>query len=160
MDAWKAREGFELTFLPFFVKAVVEALRENPQLNARWSDQGVVLKKRIHIGIAIAVPNGLVVPVVRDADQKNIAGLALSIREIVTRARSGRLTMDDFAGGTFTVNNTGRARLHRLHADHQPAASWHHHDGGDCQAAGGDRRRRYRHPQHDERLPLLRSSRY
>ena len=107
VDAWKAREGFELTFLPFFVKAVIESLRENPHLNARWSDQGVVLKKRIHIGIAIAVPNGLVVPVVRDADQKNIAGLALSIREIVQRARSGRLTMDDFSGGTFTVNNTG-----------------------------------------------------
>jgi 2-oxoisovalerate dehydrogenase E2 component (dihydrolipoyl transacylase) len=107
LDAWKAREGFELTFLPFFVKAVVEALRETPQLNARWSDQGVVLLKRVHIGIAIAVPNGLVVPVLRDADQKNIAGLALGIREIVTRARAGRLTMDDFAGGTFTVNNTG-----------------------------------------------------
>jgi 2-oxoisovalerate dehydrogenase E2 component (dihydrolipoyl transacylase) len=104
---WKAREGFELTFLPFFVKAVVESLRENPVLNARWSDQGVVLKKRIHIGIAVAVANGLVVPVVRDADQKSIAGLALAIREIVMRAREGRLTMDDLSGGTFTVNNTG-----------------------------------------------------
>jgi len=107
LHAWKSREGFELTFLPFFVKAVVEALRENPVLNARWSDQGVVLKKRIHIGIAVAVSNGLVVPVVRDADQKSIAGLALAIREVVTRARDGRLTMDDLTGGTFTVNNTG-----------------------------------------------------
>lgn len=104
---WQRREGFELTYLPFFVKAVVEALRENPTLNARWSDQGVVLKKRVHIGIAVAVANGLVVPVVRDADQKSIAGLALSIREIVLKAREGRLTMDDLAGGTFTVNNTG-----------------------------------------------------
>jgi 2-oxoisovalerate dehydrogenase E2 component (dihydrolipoyl transacylase) len=107
LDAWKAREGFELTFLPFFVKAVVEALHENPMLNARWSDQGVVLKKRIHIGIAVAVSNGLVVPVVRDADQKSISGLALAIREVVMRAREGRLTMDDLSGGTFTVNNTG-----------------------------------------------------
>ena len=104
---WQRREGFELTYLPFFVKAVVEALRENPTLNARWSDQGVVLKKRVHIGIAVAVANGLVVPVVRDADQKSIAGLALAIREIVLKAREGRLTMDDLAGGTFTVNNTG-----------------------------------------------------
>jgi pyruvate/2-oxoglutarate dehydrogenase complex dihydrolipoamide acyltransferase (E2) component len=70
---WQRREGFELTYLPFFVQAVVEALRENPTLNARWSDQGVVLKKRVHIGIAVAVANGLVVPVVRDADQKSIA---------------------------------------------------------------------------------------
>ena len=107
LPEWQRREGFELTYLPFFVKAVVEALRENPTLNARWSDQGVVLKKRIHIGIAVAVPNGLVVPVVRDADQKSIAGLALAIREIVLKAREGRLTMDDLSGGTFTVNNTG-----------------------------------------------------
>src|SRR6185295_17308222 len=64
---WQRREGFELTYLPFFVKAVVEALRDNPTLNARWSDQGVVLKKRVHIGIAVAIPNGLVVPVVKDA---------------------------------------------------------------------------------------------
>jgi 2-oxoisovalerate dehydrogenase E2 component (dihydrolipoyl transacylase) len=107
LPEWQRREGFELTYLPFFVKAVVEALRENPTLNARWSDQGVVLKKRVHIGIAVAVPNGLVVPVVRDADQKSIAGLALAVREIVLRARESRLTMDDLSGGTFTVNNTG-----------------------------------------------------
>jgi 2-oxoisovalerate dehydrogenase E2 component (dihydrolipoyl transacylase) len=107
LSEWQRREGFELTYLPFFVKAVVEALRENPTLNARWSDQGVVLKKRVHIGIAVAVANGLVVPVVRDADQKSIAGLALSIREIVLKARESRLTMDDLSGGTFTVNNTG-----------------------------------------------------
>lgn len=107
LDGFRSREGYELTYLPFFVKAVVEALRENPTLNARWSDQGVVLKKRIHIGIAIAVPNGLVVPVVRDADQKSIAGLATSLRDLIVRAREGRLTMDDLTGGTFTVNNTG-----------------------------------------------------
>jgi len=107
LDAWRTREGYELTFLPFFIKAVVEALRENPTLNARWSDQGVVLKRKIHIGIAVAVPNGLVVPVIRDADQKSIAGLATSLRDLVIRAREGRLTMDDLTGGTFTVNNTG-----------------------------------------------------
>jgi 2-oxoisovalerate dehydrogenase E2 component (dihydrolipoyl transacylase) len=76
-------------------------------LNARWSDQGVVQKKRVHIGIAIAIPNGLVVPVIRDADQKSISGIALALREIVGKARGGRLTMDDLSGGTFTVNNTG-----------------------------------------------------
>jgi 2-oxoisovalerate dehydrogenase E2 component (dihydrolipoyl transacylase) len=107
LPEWQRREGFELTYLPFFVKAVVEALRENPTLNARWSEQGVVLKRRIHVGIAVAVANGLVVPVVKDADQKSVAGLALAIREIVVRAREGRLTMDDLSGGTFTVNNTG-----------------------------------------------------
>jgi 2-oxoisovalerate dehydrogenase E2 component (dihydrolipoyl transacylase) len=107
LPAWQRREGFELTFLPFFVKAVVEALRQNPTLNARWSEQGVVLKRRVHIGIAVAVPNGLVVPVLKDADQKSIAGLALALRELIVKAREGRLTMDDLSGGTFTVNNTG-----------------------------------------------------
>ena len=107
LDAWRVREGYELTFLPFFIKAVVEALRENPTLNARWSDQGVVLKRKVHVGIAVAVSNGLVVPVIRDADQKSIAGLATSLRDLVIRAREGRLTMDDLTGGTFTVNNTG-----------------------------------------------------
>jgi 2-oxoisovalerate dehydrogenase E2 component (dihydrolipoyl transacylase) len=107
LPEWQRREGFELTFLPFFVKAVVEALHDNPTLNARWSDQGVVLKKRIHIGIAVAVPNGLVVPVLKDADQKSISGIALALRDLVVRAREGRLTMDDLSGGTFTVNNTG-----------------------------------------------------
>lgn len=107
VEAWKAREGFELTYLPFFVKAVVEALRENPILNARWSDQGAVLKKRVNIGIAVAIENGLVVPVIRDADQKSISGIAREVREVAGRARGGRLTMDDLQGGTFTVNNTG-----------------------------------------------------
>jgi 2-oxoisovalerate dehydrogenase E2 component (dihydrolipoyl transacylase) len=107
LGAWKAREGFELTYLPFFVKAVVEALRENPVLNARWSDEGVVLKRRINIGIAVAVQDGLVVPVIRDADQKSIAGLAHAIRDLAVRGRASRLGLDDIQGGTFTVNNTG-----------------------------------------------------
>ncbi len=107
LNEWRRREGYELTFLPFFIKAVVEALRENPTLNARWSDQGIVLKRRIHIGIAVAVANGLVVPVIRDTDQKSIAGIATSLRDVVPRAREGRLSMDDLSGGTFTVNNTG-----------------------------------------------------
>ncbi|MFN8522664.1 MAG: dihydrolipoamide acetyltransferase family protein [Chloroflexota bacterium] len=105
--AWQAREGFELTFLPFFVKAVVESLRESPNLNARWTDNGVLQLRAINIGIAVAVSNGLVVPVIKDADQKSIAGLAISIRDLAVRGRAGRLTTDDLQGGTFTVNNTG-----------------------------------------------------
>jgi len=104
---WRAREGFELTFMPFFVKAVVEALRESPVLNARWSDQGVVLKRRVNVGVAVAVADGLVVPVIRDADQRSLAGLAHAVRDLAVRGRAGRLTMDDLQGGTFTVNNTG-----------------------------------------------------
>ncbi len=104
---WHAREGFELTYLPFFVKAVVESLREHRVMNSRWSDEGVVLRRGINIGIAVAIQDGLVVPVIGDADQKSIAGLAHAVRDIATRARAGRLSMDDLQGGTFTVNNTG-----------------------------------------------------
>jgi 2-oxoisovalerate dehydrogenase E2 component (dihydrolipoyl transacylase) len=66
-----------------------------------------VLKRRVNIGIAVAIQDGLVVPVIRDADQKSIAGLAHAVRDLVQRARGGRLGLDDIQGGTFTVNNTG-----------------------------------------------------
>lgn len=104
---WQRREGFELTYLPFFIKAVVESLREHPLLNASWGEDRIVLKRRINIGVAVAVQDGLVVPVIHDADQKSIAGLAHAVRDLATRARTGRLTLADIQEGTFTVNNTG-----------------------------------------------------
>lgn len=107
LDQWQRRAGFELTFLPFFVKAVVESLREHPVLNAAWGEDKLILKKRINIGIAVAVQDGLIVPVIPDADQKSVAGLAHAIRDLASRARANRLTPADIQGGTFTVNNTG-----------------------------------------------------
>ncbi|MCS7207458.1 MAG: 2-oxo acid dehydrogenase subunit E2 [Dehalococcoidia bacterium] len=106
-DEFERKEGVELTFLPFVVKAVVEALKENPLVNATWGGDKIILKKRIHIGIAVAAPQGLVVPVIHDADRLSIAGLAKAIHDKVQRARANRLTLDDVHGGTFTVNNTG-----------------------------------------------------
>jgi 2-oxoisovalerate dehydrogenase E2 component (dihydrolipoyl transacylase) len=104
---WQRREGFELTFLPFFIKAVVESLHEHPSLNASWGEDKIILKRRINVGIAVAVPDGLVVPVIRDADQKSVAGLAHAVRDLAVRARSNKLALTDIQGGTFTVNNTG-----------------------------------------------------
>jgi 2-oxoisovalerate dehydrogenase E2 component (dihydrolipoyl transacylase) len=104
---FKRREGVDLTYLPFFVKAVAEALKQYPQLNAAWVDDRIHLKRGIHIGIAVATDDALVVPVIRDADRLSIAGLAHAIHDLATRARSGRLTVEDVQGGTFTVNNTG-----------------------------------------------------
>lgn len=106
-EEFKAREGVSLTYLPFMMRAVVEALRAVPQMNAQWNGDSVVMKKRINLGMAAATDRGLVVPVVKDADQKNIVGLAKATQDLVQRARSGRLTMDDLSGGTFTVDNTG-----------------------------------------------------
>jgi 2-oxoisovalerate dehydrogenase E2 component (dihydrolipoyl transacylase) len=105
--AFEAREGVELTYLPFVIKALVEALREHPSMNAAWGGDKIVLKKRINVGLAVAAPQGLVVPVVHDADRRSIAGLARAARDLTLRARHNKLTLEDVHGGTFTLNNTG-----------------------------------------------------
>jgi 2-oxoisovalerate dehydrogenase E2 component (dihydrolipoyl transacylase) len=105
--SFEAREGVELTYLPFVIKAVVEALKEYPTLNATWGGDKIVVKRRINLGIAVAAPQGLVVPVVHDADRRSIAGLARAARDVIQRARQNKLTLEDVHGGTFTLNNTG-----------------------------------------------------
>jgi 2-oxoisovalerate dehydrogenase E2 component (dihydrolipoyl transacylase) len=104
---WQARQGYELTYLPFFVKAVLAGLRAVPELNATWGGDHVTLHRRYDLGIAVSVPNGLVVPVLRGADQLSIAGLAGALRSLVQKARADRLSLDDLQGATFTVNNPG-----------------------------------------------------
>ena len=105
--AFRQREGIDLTFVPIIVKAVVEGLKAVPVLNASWSDDGVVLHRDINIGVAVSVDDGLIVPVVHQADRMSIAGLAKTIDDLATRARGGKLGIPDVQGGTFTVNNPG-----------------------------------------------------
>jgi 2-oxoisovalerate dehydrogenase E2 component (dihydrolipoyl transacylase) len=88
-------------------KAVVEALRKHPDLNAHWTDDGLLRKGHINLGIAVAVDDGLIVPVIKDADQLSIHGLNVAIQDYATRARANKLRLDDIQGGTFTLNNTG-----------------------------------------------------
>ena len=104
---WQAHEGYELTYLPFFIKAVLAGLREVPELNATWAGDHVVVHRQYRLGIAVSVPNGLVVPVLQGADQLSVAGVARALRVLVQKARAGRLTTEDLQGGTFTVNNPG-----------------------------------------------------
>ena len=104
---FEERERVELTYLPFIIKAVVESLKEHPTLNASWGGDKIILKKRINMGIAVAAPQGLTVPVIHDADRMSIAGLAHATRDLAQRARQNKLTLDDVHGGTFTLNNTG-----------------------------------------------------
>lgn len=106
-EEFRQREGVELTYLPFVVKAVAEALREFPLLNSAWGEDGIIIKKRIHIGIAVATEQGLLVPVIHDADRLGIAGLARAAAELAERARAGKLRLGDVQGGTFTLDNTG-----------------------------------------------------
>lgn len=104
---FERREGVALTYLPFVVKAVVTTLKEIPLLNASWVDGKIVLKQSINIGIAVAIDEGLIVPVVRNADQISVAGLAKAINDLASRARAGKLSPNDVQQGTFTVNNPG-----------------------------------------------------
>jgi 2-oxoisovalerate dehydrogenase E2 component (dihydrolipoyl transacylase) len=104
---YQAKEGLSLSYVPFVVKASAEALKRNPTFNAHWTEQGLVAKRRVNIGVAVAVDEGLIVPVIRDADQLSIHGLNVAIADVANRAKAGRFKLDDFGGGTFTVDNTG-----------------------------------------------------
>ncbi len=106
-EKFEAQEGMALTYLPFFIHALVGALKENPKLNSTWADDKIVLKKRLNVGIAVAAPEGLIVPVIHDADGMSITALARASRDLTARAREGRLALADVQGGTFTLNNTG-----------------------------------------------------
>ena len=105
--AFVEREGVKLTYLPFIVKAVVESLKDNPVLNSVWDGDRIILRKRINIGVAVDLEDALIVPVVPEADELNIVGLARKIDDLVGRARAEELGTEEITGGTFTVNNPG-----------------------------------------------------
>src|SRR5437773_10438804 len=105
---FQEREGFDLSPAAFIAKAVVEALRTVPSVNSSWTDQGLIRHRELNLGYAVSLgEDGLIVPVIKDADGKSLAGLMRSIRDVVDRAKARRLTLDDLSGGTFTLNNTG-----------------------------------------------------
>ena len=104
---FQERHGVDLTFLAFTAHAVARALRDNPLVNSSWEDGQIRLKGRVNLGLAVAAPDGLVVPVIHDADREGVSGLARRIAPLVERARTGSLALQDVQGGTFTLNNTG-----------------------------------------------------
>jgi 2-oxoglutarate dehydrogenase E2 component (dihydrolipoamide succinyltransferase) len=106
-EAFKARHGVSLGIASFFVKAAIAALREFPRLNAEIQGDEIVLKHYYDVGIAVAADEGLVVPVLRDADAMSFAEIEQGIRDFATRARDGKLTLDDLRGGTFSITNGG-----------------------------------------------------
>ncbi|MBI2472510.1 MAG: 2-oxo acid dehydrogenase subunit E2 [Planctomycetes bacterium] len=101
------REGIHLTYLPFITLATVRALKEHPILNASWTDEGIVQKNYINIGIAVSLEDGLIVPVIKDADKKDLLQIAKNIQDIAARARDKKLNLEDVQGGTFTITNYG-----------------------------------------------------
>ncbi|HXI39999.1 MAG TPA: 2-oxoglutarate dehydrogenase, E2 component, dihydrolipoamide succinyltransferase [Bryobacteraceae bacterium] len=104
---FQARHGFSLTYLPFVVRATVEALRTFPIVNASIDGNNIVYHNEINIGMAVALENGLIVPVIRNADEKNVLGLQRSIVDLAARARSRQLKPDEVQGGTFSITNFG-----------------------------------------------------
>jgi 2-oxoglutarate dehydrogenase E2 component (dihydrolipoamide succinyltransferase) len=107
-DAFQQREGVKLTFTPYFVLAAIEPLRQHPWLNASVEGTRVLVRKDFHIGIAVAVgARGLLVPVVRDAGQMNLTGLAHTVADLAERARTKQLQPDELQSGTFTITNVG-----------------------------------------------------
>jgi len=106
-DEVSQRYGFSLTFLPFVVRAAVAALRQFPIVNASIDGNNIIYHNEINIGIAVALENGLIVPVIRNADEKSVLGLQRSIADLANRARSRQLKPDEVAGGTFSITNFG-----------------------------------------------------
>jgi pyruvate dehydrogenase E2 component (dihydrolipoamide acetyltransferase) len=104
---FQQRYGYGLTFLPFVIAATIEAIHEYPILNASIEGSNIIYHNEINIGIAVALENGLIVPVIRNADEKNVLGLQRSIVDLATRARSRQLKPDEVQGGTFSITNFG-----------------------------------------------------
>ena len=117
----KAREGLGLTYLPFVINAVTRAMKEFPILNSSWGEQGILLKQEIHMGIAVALEDGLLVPVVRYADRKGVMQLAKEAADLAERARTKRLSPEEVQGGTFTItSHGGTGSLFSTPIIHQP----------------------------------------
>jgi 2-oxoglutarate dehydrogenase E2 component (dihydrolipoamide succinyltransferase) len=101
------RLGAKLTYMSFIAKAVIDAIRRHPVINASLDGDNIIYKKDVNLGIAVALDNGLIVPVIKNADEKNMLGLSRSIADVANRARSKQLKPEEVQGGTFTITNPG-----------------------------------------------------
>lgn len=106
-DEFMKREGINLTYLAFLLKAVVNAIKDYPIMNSTWAVDKIIVKRDINISLAVGTEDSVLTPVIKNADHKNVAGLAKEIDELARKTRDGKLTLSDMQGGTFTVNNTG-----------------------------------------------------
>jgi pyruvate dehydrogenase E2 component (dihydrolipoyllysine-residue acetyltransferase) len=104
---FERRNGLKLTYTPFFVRAAVEAIKEFPIFNSSVEGSNILYRRDVNIGVAVALETGLIVPVIKNADEKNFLGLARAVQDLAERARTKRLSVDDVQGGTFTITNPG-----------------------------------------------------
>jgi 2-oxoglutarate dehydrogenase E2 component (dihydrolipoamide succinyltransferase) len=106
-DEFERRNGFKLTYTPFFVRAAVEAIRDIPVINSSVEGTSIIYKRDVNVGIAVALETGLIVPVIKRADEKNFLGIARAVQDLAERARTKHLSVEDVQGGTFTITNPG-----------------------------------------------------
>jgi 2-oxoisovalerate dehydrogenase E2 component (dihydrolipoyl transacylase) len=106
-EDFQRREGINLTYMPFLIKAVVNAIKDYPIMNSVWAVDKIIVKRDINISLAVGTEDSVITPVIKNADQKNVPGIAHEIDELVRKTRNNKLTLADLQGGTFTVNNTG-----------------------------------------------------
>src|SRR5690606_13544969 len=106
-DIFKQREGYSLTYFAFFVHAVARALKEFPEVNSTWAEDKIIQRHDVNISIAVAKENELFVPVIKNANEKSVTGIAKDIYQLANKARNNQLQPKDMENGTFTVNNTG-----------------------------------------------------
>ncbi len=111
-EIFERREGFKLTYTPFVCDAVIRAIKQFPLINSSVEGDKIIMKKFVNLGIAVATESGLIVPVIKNADEKNFVGLARAINDLATRARTKRLMPTDIEGGTFTITNFGVFNTH------------------------------------------------
>ncbi len=158
--SFKAAEGFSLTYLPFISRAVVDAIEEFPYLNAAVGDGELIVHGRVNLAYAVDLDfQGLLAPVVHDADAKRLTALAREIHDLAARARSKQLSADDIADGTFTITNPGKyGTMMQFPVINQPQVAILSTDGIQPEARGGHRRQRrrgHRHPLRGRARPGL-----
>ena len=106
-----ARRGLDLTYTACIALAAVEALSQHPLLNSSWSDECIILRRRVHLGLAVALDDGLITPVIREAQDLNLRGMARAVADAARRARAGALRPGEASGGTFTLTDPGAGAL-------------------------------------------------
>ena len=110
------KEGPRVSVNDILLRCIAQALREVPEVNAQWTGDSIVRKGGVDIGVAVALPEGLVTPVIRDADQKSVLEIAAEVRELAGRAKEGKLSVEEYTGGTFTVSNLGMFEIEQFTA--------------------------------------------
>ncbi len=160
-NKYEQRNGVKLTYMPFITRAAIQALRKHPIVNAAIEGDAIRYNKNINIGIAVALDWGLIVPVLKQTEEKNFLGIARGIVDIADRARNKKLAPDEVAGGTFTLTNSGIFGEQFGTPDHQPAPGRHSRhrrpqQGSPSSSPDKDGRTTHRHPLHPALHPRLR----